>query len=1105
MSSNQDNKGKGGGGPRRRGFFIGAILWALILVIFFNFLANQIANAGTQEVPYSEFIEMVEQDKVATAELTANQITFYLKEDLPAGVEGSTAEPSQDLAQVLTQQMEQGGATRYVTAPVAIGEGDTDLIPLLKEHNVTYFSPMQEESSYLVTLLLSYVVPMILMVALLVFLMRRLGGGMGGLGGVGKSNAKVYMEKSTGVTFADVAGQDEAKESLEEIIDFLHNPGKYTEIGAKLPKGALLVGPPGTGKTLLAKAVAGEANVPFFSISGSDFVEMFVGVGASRVRDLFKEANKVAPCIVFIDEIDTIGKSRDNRMGGNDEREQTLNQLLAEMDGFDPTKGVILLAATNRPEVLDQALLRPGRFDRRITIDRPNLAGRLATLQVHTRRIRLAEDVDLKKVALATAGCVGADLANLVNEAALRAVRLGRRAVKQEDLLAAFELVIAGTEKKGSVLTEFEKKLVAYHEVGHAMVAYKQKNTEPVQKITIVPHTQGSLGYTLLMPEEDKTELRTKDELMARITVSMGGRAAEEVVLHTMTNGASQDIQDATAVARNMVAMFGMSEEFGMMALASRRSQFLDGGYGMDCAQDTAARMDQAVKALLDTCYQQAVGIIRDNREDMDKVVAYLLEKETITGAEMVAIIEGRDPATADSPYLTEGPSQTPPAPPSENQPPLPPAGEAAAPQPPVPPAGGGEDPPAPRWAGALCRTGPTQGITPTNPRLWRGFLFQRGGRPMKPLSDVPQPGQRTLLIPAMLDDHFPLLQYAFHSRDYFPVILDQGQGAAELGLRYAHNDMCYPLPPEPGAVPPGPGQRGLRTGEHRPADAHGGGRLPGVQFYQPHPQGPGPGGVPPGEGPHPERQGAGEGPGPAYPPPHGVAGPLRPVLRGPAPLSHPPDPALGGRPRGGGGLPGPVDRPAGGGAENRPGPHPGADAPGLCPGGGGLCQNSPAAGPPAAGGPGGGAVHQVLRPGQLGHGGLPGGGGVGGGGERLLLVPPLLRQQSDRRRRPRPGGVAGASAAGWRGSSRTCAGPWQTTGFSPCPPSPPSSGRRQPGSARTSRWPTAGSSGRRRRPGSGRAVPGCWPCSPSAACPTMCAAGGSMPPWSAGWGRASW
>ena len=385
--------------------------------------------------------------------------------------------------------------------------------------------------------------------------------------------------------------------------------------------------------------------MPFFSISGSDFVEMFVGVGASRVRDLFKEASKVAPCIVFIDEIDTIGKSRDSgRFGGNDEREQTLNQLLAEMDGFDPTKGIILLAATNRPEVLDQALLRPGRFDRRIIVDRPNLAGRLATLQVHTRNIKLAEDVNLKKVALATAGCVGADLANLVNEAALRAVRKGRKLVSQEDLLAAFELVIAGTEKKGSVLTEFEKKLVAYHEVGHAMVAYKQKNTEPVQKITIVPHTQGALGYTLLMPEEDKTELRTRDELMAKIAVSMGGRAAEEVVLNTMTNGASQDIQEATQVARNMVAMFGMSDQFGMMALASRRSQYLDGGYGLDCAQDTAAAMDKAVKDILDKCYADAVNIIRENREDMDKVVAYLLEKETITGGEMKAILEGRDP-----------------------------------------------------------------------------------------------------------------------------------------------------------------------------------------------------------------------------------------------------------------------------------------------------------------------------------------------------------------------------------------------------------------------------------------------------------------------------
>ena len=684
MNPNQDNKNnKGGQGPKKRGFFVGALVWALVLVIIFNFIAGEIANAGTKEVTYSEFIQMVENNEVATAELANKQITFYLSKDLPAGITQPSGQSSdQDLAKVLAEQMEKGGATCYITAPPQ-GQGyrDDDLLPVLKQHNVAYAFTMEKETSLLMNMLLSYVLPVVIMTGALIFIMRRMGG-PGGLGGVGKSNAKVYMEKSTGVTFADVAGQDEAKESLEEIIDFLHNPGKYTEIGAKLPKGALLVGPPGTGKTLLAKAVAGEAGVPFFSISGSDFVEMFVGVGASRVRDLFKEANKVAPCIVFIDEIDTIGKSRDNRMGGNDEREQTLNQLLAEMDGFDPSKGVILLAATNRPEVLDQALLRPGRFDRRITIDRPNLAGRLATLQVHTRRIRLAEDVDLKKVALATAGCVGADLANLVNEAALRAVRLGRRAVKQEDLLAAFELVIAGAEKKGSVLSEFEKKLVAYHEVGHAMVAYKQKNTEPVQKITIVPHTQGSLGYTLLMPEEDKTELRTRDELLARIAVSMGGRAAEEVVMNTMTNGAAQDIQDATSVARNMVAMYGMSDRFGMMALASKRSQYLDGGYGMDCAQDTAAALDEAVRAILDQCYAAAVQIIRDSRQEMDAVVAYLLEKETITGAEMVAIIEGRDPAAADSPLRAEATAA--PAATAEDKTEDPPAEDKPAEEPPA-------------------------------------------------------------------------------------------------------------------------------------------------------------------------------------------------------------------------------------------------------------------------------------------------------------------------------------------------------------------------------------------------------------------------------------
>ena len=645
MSSNPNNKGKGGGqGPRKRGFIFGAILWALVLVIFFNFLAKQIANAGTKEVPYSEFIQMVEEDKVATVELTSNKYTFYLKEDLPAGAgEGG----SQDLAEVLAQQMEQGGATRYVTAPVVAR--DDSLISLLKEHDVEYYSPMQEESSYLMSLLLSYVVPMILMVGLLVFLMRRMSGGMGGLGGVGKANAKVYMEKSTGVTFADVAGQDEAKESLVEIIDFLHNPGKYTEIGAKLPKGALLVGPPGTGKTLLAKAVAGEANVPFFSISGSDFVEMFVGVGASRVRDLFKEAAKVAPCIIFIDEIDTIGKSRDGgRFGGNDEREQTLNQLLAELDGFDPSKGVIVLGATNRPEVLDKALLRPGRFDRRITVDRPNLAGRLATLQVHTRNIRLAEDVNLDKIAQATAGCVGADLANLVNEAALRAVRKGRKAVNQNDLLAAFETVIAGSEKKGTVITQEEKRIIAYHEVGHALVAAKQKNAQPVSKITIVPHTQGTLGYTLHLPEEEKF-LMSKEDILAEIRTLLAGRSSEEIVCNTMTSGAANDIERATEMARNLVARFGMCDEFDMMALGTVQSQYLDGGYSMTCAQETYAAADRATIAIIRQCHQDAKQILSENRELLDKIAAYLLKKETITGREMMAIIEGRDPETVDN------------------------------------------------------------------------------------------------------------------------------------------------------------------------------------------------------------------------------------------------------------------------------------------------------------------------------------------------------------------------------------------------------------------------------------------------------------------------
>ena len=633
------------------------LLWALMLAVLFRSCSSGYDAANEVQVDYSTFKQWVEEDKVERVQMHSGKYTITLREGVEVELPEEEVNPPEQFANDLLAQIPWAGAQEtevvYVTVPTP--EIDWNIYELMDAHGTKYYDKPADSSGYYMSLFITTFLPILLMVGLMFFMFRGIGGkgGMGGIGGVGKANAKVYVEKSTGVTFRDVAGQDEAKESLQEIIDILHNPQKYTEIGAKLPKGALLVGPPGTGKTLLAKAVAGEAGVPFFSISGSDFVEMFVGVGASRVRDLFKEASKMAPCIIFIDEIDTIGKSRDNRMGGNDEREQTLNQLLAELDGFDPGKGVIVLGATNRPEVLDKALLRPGRFDRRITIDRPNLAGRLATLQVHTRKIKLAEDVDLKKIALATAGTVGADLANLVNEAALRAVRKGRKAVNQEDLLASFEFVIAGSEKKNSVLTEFEKKLVAYHEVGHAMVAYKQKNAEPVQKITIVPHTEGSLGYTLLMPEEDKTNLRTKEELMAKIAVSMGGRAAEQVVLNTMTNGASQDIQEATNVARNMVAMFGMSEEFGMMALGSVRSQYLDGGYGLDCAQDTAAVMDKAVKAILDVCYDDAVKVIRENLEDMHKVVEYLLEKETITGGEMVAIIEGRDPALVEGAYTS--------------------------------------------------------------------------------------------------------------------------------------------------------------------------------------------------------------------------------------------------------------------------------------------------------------------------------------------------------------------------------------------------------------------------------------------------------------------
>ena len=635
MSPNKNSENKG---PKKTGLILSAVFWAILLVVLMNLLISRMQNASVEEITYDAFLEMVEQDKVEKVELTTSKYVIYPKTE-----ESDT----KDLPSALVKAQVEKKV--YITGILPVS--DTNLLPLLDEHNVKYGGEVREESSLFLNLLLSYVVPMLLIGGLLIFLMRRVSGGMGGMGGVGKANAKVYMEKSTGVTFKDVAGQDEAKESLQEIIDFLHNPGRYTEIGAKLPKGALLVGSPGTGKTLMAKAVAGEANVPFFSISGSDFVEMFVGVGASRVRDLFKEAAKVAPCIIFIDEIDTIGKTRDAGRygGGNDEREQTLNQLLAELDGFDPTKGVIVLGATNRPEVLDKALLRPGRFDRRITVDRPNLAGRLATLQVHTRRIRLAEDVDLNRIAQATAGCVGADLANLVNEAALRAVRLGRKAVNQQDLLTSFEVVIAGTEKKGTVLTEREKKLIAYHEVGHALVAAKQKDAEPVTKITIVPHTQGALGYTMQTPEEERF-LMDKEEIFGKIRVLLAGRSAEEVVFQTQTTGAANDIERATDLARKMVSMFGMSDQFGMMGLATMQNQYLDGNVGLTCAQDTAARIDQEVQAIIERSHQEAIAILKENREKLDEIAGYLLKKETITGAELMAILGGRDPEEVAEP-----------------------------------------------------------------------------------------------------------------------------------------------------------------------------------------------------------------------------------------------------------------------------------------------------------------------------------------------------------------------------------------------------------------------------------------------------------------------
>ena len=649
--ANHDKNNKNDKGRSNLRGILTLVAWALVLTVAFNYFnaynSNATNKATSHEIKYSEMVSLIEAGKVD--EVLFKDDAIYI-----TPVEGYTyTEEKDENSKTPPKSYTQSKDSKLTLYTAYLN--DTDLLPLLKEHKVSYTGYYESQMNPVLVFMVQYILPTIIMVGLLMLVFRILaknggGGGFGGIGSVGKANAKVYMEKSTGVTFKDVAGQDEAKESLEEIIDFLHNPGKYTAIGAKLPKGALLVGSPGTGKTLLAKAVAGEAGVPFFSISGSDFVEMFVGVGASRVRDLFKEAAKVAPCIIFIDEIDTIGKSRDGGKfgGGNDEREQTLNQLLAELDGFDPGKGIIVLGATNRPEVLDKALLRPGRFDRRITVDRPNLAGRLATLQVHTRNIRLSEDVDLNKIAQATAGCVGADLANLVNEAALRAVRKGRKAVNQEDLLVSFELVIAGAEKKGTVITEEEKRIIAYHEVGHALVAAKQKNAQPVSKITIVPHTQGALGYTLHLPEEEKF-LMSKEDILAEIRTLLAGRSSEEIVCNTMTSGAANDIERATEMARNLVARFGMCDEFDMMALGTVQSQYLDGSYSMSCAQETYAAADRETIKIIRQCHQEAKQILRDNRELLDKIAAYLLKKETITGQEMMAIIEGRDPETVDN------------------------------------------------------------------------------------------------------------------------------------------------------------------------------------------------------------------------------------------------------------------------------------------------------------------------------------------------------------------------------------------------------------------------------------------------------------------------
>ena len=612
-----------------------ALIITLALVLLISWVYNSISGSQYTETSVSEFLEAINDNNLAEVDFRYDRVVYLTKDEAakPASMQKAcyTGLPSGGDYLVLAQRLESMGVkvTRQITE-------DNSMIMMVLYYAITFA---------------------ILFVFMRMITKRMSGEGM--MGGFGKSKAKMYMEKETGVTFKDVAGQDEAKESLAEIIDFLHNPQKYTEIGAKLPKGALLVGSPGTGKTLLAKAVAGEAGVPFFSISGSDFVEMFVGMGASRVRDLFQQAAKVAPCIIFIDEIDAVGRSRDNRYSNNSEQEQTLNQLLNEIDGFEPSKGIVCLAATNRPEILDKALLRPGRFDRRIIVDRPNLQGRLDTLKVHTRKIKLSDDVDLKKIAQATAGAVGADLANLVNEAALRAVRHGRQLVTQEDLMASFETVIAGTEKKHTVMTDTEKRLVSYHEVGHALVAALEKHSQPVSKITIVPHTSGALGYTMQMPEEEKF-LNTMDELKTELRTLVGGRAAEQVAFGVQTTGAANDLQRATALARNMVSQYGMGKKLGLMTTAAVEHEYLDGQAYMDCAQSTADVVDQEVKQLLDESYADALNLLKEHRALLDEVAEFLLMKETITGEELMSFVNAAQKPAIAEPAAEEAPAEEP-------------------------------------------------------------------------------------------------------------------------------------------------------------------------------------------------------------------------------------------------------------------------------------------------------------------------------------------------------------------------------------------------------------------------------------------------------------